>query len=36
MGYGQSGDAGMSVGYNRTVGFLNGEVLCPSLRFMGI
>jgi hypothetical protein len=29
MGYGRSGNDGMSVVYNRTVGFLNSEVLCP-------
>jgi hypothetical protein len=36
MGYSQSGDAGVSAGYDRTVGFLNGEVLCPSPDCMGI
>ena len=36
IGYGRSGDTGVSAGYNRTVGFLNGEVLCPSPRCMGI
>ncbi len=36
VGYGQSGNAGMSAGYERTVGFLNGEVLCPSPCCMGI
>jgi hypothetical protein len=36
MGYGRSGNAGVSAGYDRTVGFLNGEVLCPSPRCMGV
>ncbi len=36
MGYGRSGNAGVSAGYNRMVGFLNGEVLCPLPRCMGV
>jgi hypothetical protein len=36
MGYGRSGNAGVSAGYDPTVGFLNGEVLCPLLHCMGI
>jgi hypothetical protein len=36
MGYGRSGNAGMSAGYKQTVGFLNGKVLCPLLRCMVI
>ncbi len=36
MGYGQSSKAGVSAGYDRTVGFLNDEVLCPSPCCMGI
>jgi hypothetical protein len=36
MRYGRSGNAGVSAGYDRTVGFLNGEVLCPSPRCMGV
>mmetsp|Transcript_33245 Transcript_33245/g.63440 ORF Transcript_33245/g.63440 Transcript_33245/m.63440 type:complete len:691 (-) Transcript_33245:793-2865(-) len=29
MGYGQSGDASVSEGYDQSVGFLNDRVLCP-------
>jgi hypothetical protein len=36
MGYGQSGNAGVSAGYSWTVGFLNGGVLCPLPHCMGI
>jgi hypothetical protein len=36
MGYGQSGNASVSMGYNRMVRFLNGEVLCPLPHCMGI
>ncbi len=36
MGYGRSGNASVSAGYNRTVGFLNGGVLCPSPPCMGV
>ncbi len=36
MGNGQSGNAGVSMGYNRMVGFLNGEVLCPLPHCMGV
>jgi hypothetical protein len=36
MGHGRSGDAGVSAGYDRTVEFLNSEVLCPSPRCMGV
>jgi hypothetical protein len=36
MGYSQSGNAGMSAGYDQTVEFLNGEVLCPLPHCMGI
>ncbi len=36
MGYSQSGNAGVSAGYDRTVGFPNGEVLCPLPCCMGI
>ncbi len=36
IGYGQYGDAGMSAGYNWTVGFLNSEVLCLLPHCMGV
>ncbi len=36
MGYGRSGDAGESAGYDRMVGFLKGKVLCLSPRCMGV
>jgi hypothetical protein len=36
MGYGRSGNVGVSARYNRTMGFLNGEVLCPLPHCMGV
>lgn len=30
MGYGQSGDAGVSAGYDETYGFITDDILCPS------
>ena len=36
MGYGRSGDSGVSSGYDRTMGFINDKILCPSPFCMGI
>ena len=36
MGYGQSGDTGVSSGYDSTMGFINDKILCPSPRCMGV
>ncbi len=36
MGYSRSSNAGVSAGYDRTVGFLNGDVLYPLLCCMGV
>ncbi len=36
MGYGRSADPGVFSGYNMTRGFLNGDVLCPPPRCMGM
>ncbi len=36
MGYSRSADPGVFSGYDATRGFLNGDVLCPLPRCMGI
>ncbi|KAL3815544.1 hypothetical protein ACHAXA_004189 [Cyclostephanos tholiformis] len=36
MGYGRSSDTGVSSGYDRTMGFINNKIMCPSPRCMGI
>ncbi len=36
MGYGRSANPGVSSGYDATRGFLNGDVLCPPPRCVGV